>query len=330
MRLLIAAPGPRLPHGDLAGPVGLPVLPALAGLLDRARRLPPAADWRSGVLAALCGVAGGSQLPAAAVAARAVALPCGAGLCFAAPLHVIAGISRVHLPPGGWLRLAAEEEDRWVEAFNQEFGGPGLWLHSVGGGWLLAAPFAAAARDAAPETLIGDPLTRLAARDEAERALRRLGAEVELWLAGHPLNRAREARGQPPLNCLWFWGGAPAVQLPHCARAPRALLVAGEPDPWLAGLAAHCAVPLVHATDWQSLTACADALLVLAPPPEGAGAAHWQMLEEQWFAPAARSLRAGEIGALRLQIGASAWQLPDPSPLRWLRRRRPWHQRVLT
>jgi hypothetical protein len=41
-----------------------------------------------------------------------------------------------------------------------------------------------------------------------------------------------------------------------------------------------------------------------------------------------RALRAGELRALRLQIGATAWQLPDTSPLRWLRRVRPitWWQ----
>lgn len=331
MTLLIATPGPR--HAAAGNPEfrdALPELPVLAAMLARARRLLPASDWRSGALAAL-GWPDDSAMPAA-VNVAACALPelsAGTGLCFAAPLHVVAGISRVHLPPGGCLRLDAAQSARWAEAFNRDFGEPQLRLHAVGDSWLLAAPFAGAARDAAPEDLTGEPLARVAARDEAERSLRRLGAEVEMWLVEQPLNREREARGDPPLNALWFWGGAHSTRIAPLTRLPRAMFVAGAPDAWLAGLAAHCGVPLNSATDWQSLAAARDALLVLMPPPEGASAQYWLDLEARWFGPAARAMRDGSLDALRLQIGPSAWLLPDPSPLRWFRRTRSWHQQVL-
>jgi hypothetical protein len=71
-----------------------------------------------------------------------------------------------------------------------------------------------------------------------------------------------------------------------------------------------------------------ETLLVLAPPRAGMSAEHWQTLETQWIAPAAAALDARGISGLRFQIGATAWQLPDTSPLRWLRRRRPWYLRV--
>ncbi len=269
------------------------------------------------------------EIPAVAIAARAwPELPVGAALCFAAPLHVVAGISRVHLPPGGRLQLSAEESAAWVDAFNGEFGDAQLHLQVVAGGWLLVAPFAHAARDAAPEALLGQPLARDVARDDAERALRRLGAEAEMWLAAHALNRAREARQLPPINSLWLWGGARAVVLPRFARAPRALFVDGDADPWLAGLAAHCGVPLAKPANWSSVCAAGDALLVLPVPAQGASAQHWQRLEEQWLEPAARALSDGGVASLRLQLGGTAWHLPDPSPLRWLRRQRPWYERL--
>jgi hypothetical protein len=332
MTLLIATPGPQQIEADVPAMRDvLPALPVLAALLARARRLPRAVDWRAGVLTALGGPADRGMFPAVTVAARAApSLPAGTALCFAAPLHLVAGMSRVHLPPGGWLRLDPTDAACLVQDFNREFGDPQLQLHAVTGGWLMVAPFAAAARDAAPEDLVGEPLARVPARDAAERVLRRLGAEVEIWLAGHPLNRAREARQLPAVNTLWFWGGAQVTQIAALPRAPRAVFVAGDADAWLAGLAAHCAVPLDSAAAWHSLAPARDALLVLAPPPAGASTQHWLNLETQWFAPAARALRSGAIDALRLQIGASAWQLPDPSPLRWLRRSRPWYQQVLT
>ncbi len=332
MSLLIAMPGPALPEIETdvrAMRETLPALPALSAMLARARRLPVAADWRAGVLSALRGSIGAEAIPAAVVAARALPiLPVGGALCFAEPLHVVAGISRVHLPPGGRLQLQSVEAGAWVEAFNREFGGPDLHLHVVTGGWLLAAPFAQSARDPAPETLIGQPLARISARDDSERALRRLGAEAEMWLAAHPLNRQREARQLPPFNNLWFWGGARVMELAPFARPPRAVLVAGEPDAWLAGLAAHCAVPLDKVAGWQGAAAASDTLLVLPSPPQGASAQHWQKLETQWFEPAARALREAGLTALRLQIGGSAWLLPDRSPLRWLRRTRPWYEQV--
>jgi len=327
MRLMIATPG-LAESGDDPAPDSWPVLPALGSLLHRARPLPRAAGWRAGVLAALCPQTPVTAIPQAAMAARAAALPVGTPLCLATPLHVVAGISRVHLPPGGWLRLAPAEAARWADLFNAQFGETALRLQAVAGEWLLLAPFAAAARDAAPEGLVGAPLVRAPARDAAERALRRLGAEVEMWLSDQPLNREREARGLPVINSFWFWGGAHAMELPPCASPPRAMLVMGEADPWLAGLAAHCGLSLQPATDWRAVTACDDALLVLAPPPQGMTAAHWENLERQWFEPAAAALRTGRVRTLRLQVGSGAWQLPDASPLRWLRRARPWHQQV--
>jgi hypothetical protein len=331
MSLLIAMPGPEPTDTAADAPVireSLPALPELSAMLTRARRLADARDWRCGVLAAL-GLSDAGAVSPAAVAARAIApLPQGTALCFAAPLHVVAGMSRVHLPPGGWLRLDAGEAGRWREAFNREFGGPDLHLHAAGADWLLASSCAVAARDAAPEELIGQPLARAPARDEAERSLRRLGAEVEIWLASHPLNREREARDLPPLNALWFWGGAQSVHIEPLSHRPRAVVVAGDADAWLTGIGAHCSLPVVAASSWELLPLKGETLLILAPPRTGLSAGHWHRLESQWLSPAAKALKAGEITALRLQIGATAWQLPDSSPLRWLRRRRPWYRQV--
>ena len=323
-------PGPPLPEFENAAErAALPERPALSTLPGRARRLPGAAQWRAGLLAD-CGVpAAASTIAAAALAAHAVpALAADAAICMAEPLHVVAGISRVYLPPDGRLQLDAGELSQWADAFNRELGEPQLQLHAVAGGWLLAAPFAQGARDPAPVALLGQPLVRAAARDDAERALRRLGAEVEMWLAAHALNRAREARQLPPVNSLWFWGGAQARVLPALARPPRALCVAGEPDAWLAGLAAHCMLPLQRVAAWQDLPLGHATLLAL--PQLEVSWRDWAGLDARWFEPATQALRTGGLTALRLQIGGSAWQLPDHSPLRFLRRRRAWHQQVRT
>ena len=39
--------------------------------------------------------------------------------------------------------------------------------------------------------------------------MRRLGAEIEMWLHGHAAQRrARRASVKPPVNALWLWGAA--------------------------------------------------------------------------------------------------------------------------
>jgi hypothetical protein len=338
MNLIIALPGPRLPdtHAGGEAPGGaLPDMPALSRLLRRAQRLPAAPDWRSGVLAALAG----SPVEAAQLAARAVpALSESMPLCLAAPLHVEAGISRVHLPPGGRLALEPVEEQAWCAAFNQEFGAQGVTLHvaAAGGGWLLVAPFAAAASDPAPEALVGEALARAPARNAEERSLRRLGAEVEMWLAAHELNREREARRLPPLNAIWFWGGARVAALP-ALRLPGVICSSGVADAWLAGLARHGAICLQRTSDWHAAQRCiaqaaggaapggavqqdrCAGLIVLAPDASGQSRAYWEALEANWFAPAERALGSGEVSGLRLQVGRSAWHRPARTAWRWPR-----------
>lgn len=338
MTTLIALP--RLPdvQEEEGAHTELPPLPALTRLLHQARRLPDSRDWQSGVMRAL----GMDGVPAVAAAAAALpGLPRGSGICFAAPVHAIAGISRVHLPPGGRLLPDAAEEAAWRAAFNSEFGPGGAVLHAASGAgtWLLVAPFAAGARDAAPDLLVGATLERAPAADDAQRALRRLGAEVEMWLASHALNRRREQRGEPVLNAIWFWGGAQSIALPQPASL-RGIVTAGSGDAWLAGLAAWAGTSLHHAGDWSAVlqsgilrarapAGAADGHVLVVPSAPGAVpiAIGWQRLEEQWFAPAAEALASGEAGSLHLQLGGSAWQVSRGSLRHWLRwPRRHWWQ----
>lgn len=334
MTPLIAMPGPWLPEaipGREPDSAILPPLPYLSRLLQRGRRLPDAPDWRAAVLQAL-GLP--SQLPPAVVAARATGLAAGEALCFAAPLHLVAGMSRVHLAPGGRLRFDAEEESLWREAFNAEFASSGVSLLAAApaGGWMLSAPFAAAARDVAPEGLDGAPLERRAAQGAQEKALRRLAAESEMWLAAHPLNRRREAGGAPAFNALWFWGGAQVQVLP-ALRRPLQVIANGTHDAWLGGLAAHAAVEVRCAGDFTSALqsidrhADGDVLLVPAVDADAVPLQQWQGIEEQWIEPAMRAVEDGRIAGLRVQIGAAAWQWPVRGFAAWLRRdRRSWWQ----
>jgi len=337
MTVLIAMPALRLPE---AAPgqdarAGAPELPGLTQLLRHGRRSHIAADWRSGVMAAL----GGAVATVAPVAVAAHAVPHiarDAPVCFVSAVHVIAGISRMHLSPEGALRPGLQESEVWRNAFNAEFGGTDLHLHAAAPGahWLLTAPFAHAAQDAEPALLAGEALERAPAANAAQRDLRRLGAEVEMWLAAHPLNRQRELRREAPVTALWCWGGARAVTLP-ALRAPRRLLSATAEDAWLAGLAAYVQRQPGQVAGWDesvgrlasvpsSRDGDIDTLIVVAADATLPPGQNWQMLERDWFEPAARALRSGALRQLRLQIGSATWQVRPRSPLSWPRRSRHW------
>jgi hypothetical protein len=340
MSLLIAMPAPWLPAPEAGGGAAamqLPELPAFSRMLRQGRPGPAASDWRAGVFWHL---SGGCASPApVALAARALpALADGTPLCMAAPVHVVAGISRVHLPPGGRLRLDALEEQAWCAAFNQEFGAHGVQLHiaAPGGGWLLQAAFAGGARDDGPDALAGEVLARQPARDGNERLLRRLSAEVEMWLAAHALNREREARRQPVLNAIWFWDGGSAGAVPPLPGVTQVATNIGG-DAWLAGLARHAGAtaPFVAAR-WNDIAdtwrrdpgaAAGHGLIVLVPESGIADAGFWRMVEEQWLAPVAAEFPQHAGMKVLLQVGPRAWSLPHRSLLRWIRPRpRAWWQ----
>lgn len=320
-------PGPVLPDAGFASgeAVAMPGLPALTELLHRARRLPDQPDWRSGVMAALF-VAGQPPAPVAMAARALAAVPERTGLCFASPLHVVAGISRVHLPPGGRLQLDGGSREAWRTAFNREFGAADTCLHEAGGGWLLQAPFASVAADPDPADLAGQALAREASREPHGRLLRRLGAEVEMWLADHPLNRDALRRQLPPVTCFWFWGGGQAVTLPEPTWRPHLIASPAPVDPWMSGLAAYLDARLLHdAAGWEEQW---PESLVLLAPGEASDTGYWREAEARWLAPAHAALRTGSLHGLRLQIGGTAWHVPRRAPWRWLRRRRAWHAMV--
>jgi hypothetical protein len=124
-----------------------------------------------------------------------------------------------------------------------------------------------------------------------------------MLLHAHPVNEAREARGEPQVNSLWLWGGG---------RAPRAAqgrwISVSADDPVALGLARLAGA---HA---QPLPAGLAAWLQHAPQ-EGRHlvvldglryAQQVEALERDWFAPLAAALRAGRIGMLSLHVPDSA------------------------
>lgn len=304
----------------------LPELPALSELLRLADPGGVDVDWRRGLLRDLGGGEFAADAPAT-IAAAVLALPSGTPVCLATPVHAVAGLSRVHLHAAGALHLDVEQSAAFASGFAAQFDGE-LRLHRAGGGWLIEAACAAEASDDDPLNLLGMPLERVGARSAQQRQLRRLGAEIEMWLADLPLNAERIRRGELPVNLLWMWGGGRVSERMAQRRHSPVRVHAADDDPWLAGCVALLGmthVPLPEGWDAASQPRDTVILLQASPMTSGEQLLRW---DEQWFGPLLRDMRAQHLGSVSLRFGRRAlhvrrrlWSAP------W-RRRRPWWQAV--
>ncbi|HEY3808852.1 MAG TPA: hypothetical protein VGL50_02850, partial [Steroidobacteraceae bacterium] len=174
-----------LEHG---GGAGLR-LPLLETVLARAERRALRPDWR-GALAERFGAATAS-LAGTVAAAWGWPPPASAerGVWLATPVHFFAGLDSVHLHPAGVLQLEPPAQAQLVADFSRVFADSSWALHSIGRRELLLSGPALAASGADPENFAGaDPYAGLPQGEGAAR-LRGLGAEIEMWLYEHALNR---------------------------------------------------------------------------------------------------------------------------------------------
>lgn len=136
--------------------------------------------------------------------------------------------------------------------------------------------------------------------------------ELQMLLHDHPINLAREARGELPVNSVWLWG---AGRLPPPDRPPaRPFQYVAASDPLARGLAQ------ASGTQAQELAATARVFLAqaghasiglavldsLAAPSQYGQAQAWRealsKLELDWFAPLLAALRQGTIGMLTVHL----------------------------
>jgi hypothetical protein len=270
----------------------------------------------------------------------------GATSWIATPVHLIAGLTSLHLDRRSILRLSAADLESFARDFNHTFGDSGLVLTPLPGGeFLMQGPATLTASTTEPaRALVADLEASLPKGNDA-KALKRLGAELEMWLHANPLNETRRRRGELPVSTLWLWGGAPApaggghrttaTQQPDSATDSsdtRTDLAFGN-DPYLAGLwRVHGdrsrALPdqlgdvLTDSRAQRAVLATeVTSMLQLNP--------HWSIfealaeLDRRFVAPAIAVLGAGVIESVVLIANDAAWRVGRRDRLKLWRRPRP-------
>ena len=281
-------------------------LPALQTLLARGTRQPGPSE---GVEAALCealGITRQQDWPLAPITLEADGGVAGEAYWLRAdPVHLRVMRDRIVLADCSALELSQQEADTLAAAIGQHFGEvlqplplhPKRWyVRATRPPQLVTTPLSVATGCAI------DPLLPQGADAMQYRA--RLN-ELQMLLHEHPVNLAREARGELPVNSLWLWGGGskpavPATRLPFYARDDEAR-----------ALGRFCNTP-VHPLPPRLEKSLLEAEgLVLLDGLTQAGQCGdpygWREairgLEENWFGPLLDSLRT---------LGRKGLRLADP------------------
>jgi hypothetical protein len=201
------------------------------------------------------------------------------------PVHMQVMRDRVVIAPGATLSISREDAEALCAAVNRQFAGT-LELRALDGSrWCARLE---------REIDVGDePPLAMAGREAGQRAGDVMLTEIQMLFHAHPVNTAREARGEPAVNSLWFWG---AGRLPPKPRSEWQSVTSADPLPLglarLAGAAAR-ALPAT-ASAWLAQSPEDGRHLIVLHPAEA--------IERDWFEPLAAALRSERIGMLSVHV----------------------------
>ncbi len=297
-------------------------LPQLQWLLRfaRSRRI---ADWRR-ALAVDLGRADLAALTPAVLAARdSLELTPGEFVWLATPVRLEARLDHVRMLDRGMPRLAPDERAQLRAQFARAFG-PQFSLHDAGArGFLLTGLAKAEVTTVDPARLLDADIGRAQPSGAAARELRRLAAEIEMWM--HGLAGVQAAR----LSALWLWGGGPHTPTPvgnsPLPAAMSTLRYHGD-DPGFAGVARATtgAMPADLPAGFAAVQAAPDRVIVELTPMNGAVDESLSALDANWFAPTRAALVAGLLDSLDLVANDRWFRIAARPGWRFWRRKVSW------
>lgn len=307
-----------LPEERVAiGPPRTPELPALSGLL-RLASPQYVGDWRRWLLQQV----GGPDLPLAAICATERVSDAQLGTAWlATPVALEARLDHVRMQDRGLLYINDQERASWCAEFNRVFG-PQYSLHDCGQRAFILAGLDASTTTADPARLLGAEIgPALPAADAPE--LRRLWAEIEMWLHGSALNDARERDRKPRLSALWLWGRNAEARGSRATGARDIGLYGG--DPLIGGLggtwqlqARETPKSLMH-IEAARRHVVAEFAVVTGGPQETLAE-----LDSNWFAAAREALASGALSLLEIVANDHCFRITRGARWRFWRRQRGW------
>jgi len=282
----------------------MPELPALEWLLRMADSPQHVRDWRAWILGQL-----------------------GYGLestWFATPVHLEARLDHVRLVDRGLLRLDEPERLACREEFSRVFG-PQYVLEDGGErAFLLRGLPAAHAPMADPARLLGGEIgPALPPREASE--VRRLWAEIEIWLNGAAFNAARERAGRRRVSALWLWNPASPSPIRTRVEPGREDVALFGGDSLVTALNLQSGARVRQAPkQWTEVEASASHVVIEFAPMTGGPHETMSALETHWFAPARDALSTNQLSELELVANDRHFRIGARARWRFWRSRRSW------
>jgi hypothetical protein len=305
-------PGGEFPQTD--------ELPELSWLLSHASRPEHIGDWRRWLLWQVGGQL--VEIPQAAICAYERLSGAKAETAWlATPVSLEARLDHVRMMDRGLLHLDADERTAWCAEFNRTFG-PEYSLHDCGERAFVLSGLNGSATVPDPARLLGDEIGP-SLPGAATPELRRLWAEIEMWLHGSALNDARERARKRRISALWLWG---RTADPRGSRGTdqRDLEIYGG-DPLITGLSRMRQAPLrgvpnaLAQIEGSRQHVIAEFAVLTGPPQESLAA-----VDSGWFAAARHALENGALASLDIVVNDSCFRISPRARWRIWRRRRGW------
>ncbi len=183
-------------------------LPVLGKLLARAQSEKIPTHGVEQALFAAFGMAVQGDIPMAAVSAQFDGLPSSIYLR-ADPVNLRLQRDQMLLSQG---EVTAEEAAQFCASLNEYFAGQGMTFHVPHPlRWYVELAQLPEMRTRALSEVIGSNVRGALPQGTDAPRWHQLFNEIQMLLFAHPLNEARESRGESPINSLWFWGGSAAL-----------------------------------------------------------------------------------------------------------------------
>jgi hypothetical protein len=223
------------------------------------------------------------------------------------PVHLSVNRDRVVLLDASQLDITIAESSALIAALQAQFKSDGLICHDPHPQrWYIASD--------SPIALRTQPVSKVRGHsvadfwfDGADRALwqARL-SEMQMLLHAHPVNEAREAADQLPINGVWLWG---AGEFPSSGKQTYAQIVAS--DALSAGFAALNAAQHTQSSQfrWSDISSTEGRRALVVIDSLSAFAAYGERdawcealaeLDPLWFAPALSALKTGKLRGITI------------------------------
>jgi hypothetical protein len=242
----------------------------------------------------------------------------------ATPVALEARLDHVRLLDRGLLRLDESERERCREEFARAFGPQYQLLDGGERTFFLSGLPAAAVPTVDPARLLGTEIGPALPKREASE-LRRLWAEIEMWLHGAAFNVQRERAGKRRVVALWLWSAEVAPSPVGRVEPERAAAAYYGGDPTIVALGRIDAQP-ESAVPKQLANIDSDAphVIVEFSALTGSRQESLEALDAHWFADAKSALATGDIHELDVVANDRRFRIGARPQWKFWRRRRPW------